>query len=90
MVCAQKNHRGLDALFASSVILHCIVLLLFAETGWNPESTPPGARAQGLVNVDWVAEWFFDKNVNLIVSPATAWMLGGLNVKVLFSPTKIE
>jgi hypothetical protein len=56
LVCAQKNHRGLDALFASRVILHCMVVLLFAATGWKPESTPPGARLQGLVNVDWVAD----------------------------------
>ena len=57
VVCAQKNHRGVDALL--TVIDHWGREGAPEATGMKPESTPKEGvviRSHGLAKVDWVTD----------------------------------
>ena len=40
---------------------------------YNPVSKPPGSGTHGAASDDCVAVWFFWRNVNAMMSPATAF-----------------
>lgn len=61
-----------------TVKVNCWICVALATTGWKPESIPgvPSAlvmRSHGLAKVDWVTEWFFERNWKETLSPF--WMV---------------
>ena len=63
-----------------TVKVNCWIWVAPAVTGWKPESIPlvPSAlvmRSHGLAKVDWVTEWFFERNWNETLSPFAMVML---------------
>lgn len=79
-------------------IFHCGKVVEPLATGRKPELIPIiGGFAvvfciwlQGVTNVDCVAVWFLAINWKVTVSPATAVIFDGLNVRVPFPPTMIR
>jgi hypothetical protein len=58
----------------------------------KPESMPAVGVVRfmhGAAKEDWVAVWFLDWNWKAMVSPAVAFTLAGLNVRVPLPPTII-